>query len=133
MNNEKVNKLAGMINTDLGINLFDNDKKQIYVDARSLFCYVLRNQYTLTFHEIAEVMRSKGRLSQTHATVYCSIKGFDEVKRRNKKINDLYRAINNELFPKSFLIARLEKINNNEVLTKVNKIVTDYENNTKGE
>jgi hypothetical protein len=47
--------IANEIKDTLKVNVFENSRKRPIIDARSLFCYILRKDFNLTLHSIADI------------------------------------------------------------------------------
>lgn len=124
MNKEDI--IAKRINKILGINIFENTRTTKLVDARSLYCYILKKDLKLTLHQIKDIFRNKGKLFD-HSTVHYSIKIYEEVKSRNPAFEILRNDILGKISIKYLLLNQINKIEDEEQLIKISNCVNSYE------
>lgn len=124
MNKEDI--IAKRINKILGINIFENTRTTKLVDARSLYCYILKKDLKLTLYEIRDIFRSKGKLFD-HSTVHYSVKLYEEVRSRNPVFEMLRNEILGKISVKYFLLEKINKIENEEQLIQISNCVNSYE------
>lgn len=119
--------IADYINNKLNLNIYQNTRTLPLVDARSLYCYILHKEFKYTLYKVRDSLRAKGK-KYDHATVIHAVNIFDEVRRRRKDIECLKEEIMNGISVKHNLIRKIEKINNDRFLTKVNNYIKkEYE------
>jgi len=123
---KKEELIAKRINKILGINIFDNLRTTKQVDARSLYCYILRKDLKLTLYEIRDIFRSKGKLFD-HSTVYYNVNLYQEVKQRNPAFEILRNEILGKISVKYLLLEQINKIEDEEQLIKISNCVNSYE------
>jgi chromosomal replication initiation ATPase DnaA len=51
-----LDKLAQRINEEFNVNIFKHTRSRNVVDARSVFCYIVRTEYSLSLHAIAIIL-----------------------------------------------------------------------------
>ena len=73
-----LNKLAKRINEEFGVNIFKNTRKREVVDARSVFCYIARDKYSMSLEAIAEYFRRNGK-PYDHSTAVHAINMFEAI------------------------------------------------------
>ena len=118
MNKEKIERIGNIIIEELGVNIYRNTRKLTYVDARSLYCYILREDLDLKLREIKEHFESKRKKSH-HTTVLHLINIYDEVSKRRPEIAKLRENILLELSPK---LVTINKIKECDDINKLNRI-----------
>jgi 6-phosphogluconate dehydrogenase len=62
------------------------------VDARSVFCYIVRTEYSLSLHAIADYFVKNGK-PYDHSTAVHSIKNFEIVRKYDKRVEQVVAAI----------------------------------------
>lgn len=101
--------IAAEIKDKLGVNIFEQTRRQDVVDARSLFCYILRKDYNLTLHKIAEVFNSNGK-SFSHCSVIHNLSIYDVASGIDKRLEEIRYSILKTTNPKAVLINRLKDV-----------------------
>jgi chromosomal replication initiation ATPase DnaA len=101
--------IANEIKDTLKVNVFENSRKRPIIDARSLFCYILRKDFNLTLHSIAEIYKSKGK-NYNHATVIHSVNNYDLACRDDKRLEEIRRKVLKISNPQAVLINRIRDI-----------------------
>ena len=118
--------ISKQINSVLGINIFKNTRTTKLVDARSLYCYILRKDLKLTLYEIRDIFRSKGKLFD-HSTVSHNVKIYEEVAGRNQDFEKIRDEILGSISSKYLLLKRIKNIDNEEILIQINNCINSYE------
>ena len=87
-----LDKLAQRINEEFNVNIFKHTRSRNVVDARSVFCYIVRNEYNLSLHAIADYFIKNGK-PYDHSTAVHSIKNFEIVRKYDKRVEQVVAAI----------------------------------------
>lgn len=124
MSKEKI--ISEIINNSLKLNIFENSRKREVVDARSLYCYILRKDFNYTLHRIRDIFIASGR-SSTHSTVIHNVNIYDVVLKSNESFNDLRNIILSQVSYKHLLLKKIEQIKDEEKLRDINNCINYYE------
>ena len=84
--------IANEIKDTLKVNVFENSRKRPIIDARSLFCYILRKDFNLTLHSIADIYKSKGK-NYNHATVIHSVNNYEIASKDDKRLEEIRNKV----------------------------------------
>jgi hypothetical protein len=87
-----LDKIAKRINEEFNVNIFKHTRSRNVVDARSVFCYIVRNEYSLSLHSIADYFIKNGK-PYDHSTAVHSIKNFEIVRKYDKRVEQVVAAI----------------------------------------
>jgi hypothetical protein len=87
-----LDKIAQRINEEFNVNIFKHTRSRNVVDARSVFCYIVRNEYNLSLHSIADYFIKNGK-PYDHSTAVHSIKNFEIVRKYDKRVEQVVAAI----------------------------------------
>lgn len=87
-----LDKIAKRINEEFNVNIFKHTRSRNVVDARSVFCYIVRNEYNLSLHAIADYFIKNGK-PYDHSTAVHSIKNFEIVREYDKRVEQVVAAI----------------------------------------
>lgn len=121
--------IALQIKNLIKVNVFDKTRKQNVVDARSLFCYILRKDYNFTLYEIRDIFRNNGKKFD-HTSVYHNVKLFQEVRKRKAIIEEARNIILSRIDPKYKLLEIIKGIDTDEEIERITNCV-NYDNETK--
>ena len=88
----EANKIAKHIIDISGIDVFKNTRKRKYIEIRSLLTFMLRHHCNLTYHQIRDFYKSKGK-SYDHATALHSLKSFESHRRYNRKLDKYFDIV----------------------------------------
>jgi hypothetical protein len=105
------------------INVYDKRRTQEIVDARSLYCYILRNDFKMTLFEVRDSIIAKGR-SYDHATVLHSERMYNEVISRKPHLSYIRDNILGLISPKYSLIKTINGLDDDQI-----KIIEQCVNN----
>ena len=105
------------------VNVYDKRKTQEVVDARSLYCYILRNDFNMTLFEVRDTIVEKGR-NYDHATVLHSQRMYDEVIKRKPHLSYIRDSILGLISPKYSLIKTINGLDDDKI-----KIIEQCVNN----
>lgn len=111
-------EVGNRMNEMIGINIYENIRTQKMVDARSLFCDILRKDFLMTLYEIRDIFRSKGK-KYNHATVLHSINLYEEVESRNANFKELRKELLKEVSVRYEILYYLEREKDEEKLKQV--------------
>ena len=89
---KEANKIAKHIIDISGIDVFKNTRKRKYIEIRSLLTFMLRHHCNLTYHQIRDFYKSKGK-SYDHATALHSLKSFESHRRYNRKLDKYFDIV----------------------------------------
>lgn len=123
---KQTDRISEQINLALGLNIFENTRTTKLVDARSLFCYILRKDLKMTLYQVRDIFLSKGKKFD-HSTVNHNVKIYDEVLSRNKNFTDIRDEILGRISPKHLLIKKIESIDDKQTLINISNCVNSYE------
>lgn len=122
MKENKISQISEVINSSLNVNIFENSRKREVVDARSLFCYILRKDLKLTLITIRDIFRANGK-HYDHASVMHSVKTYDVALINNKHYEQLRDEILSEYSPKHLLLKKIEQIESEEQLERITNCI----------
>ena len=89
---KEANKIAKHIIDISGIDVFKNTRKREYIEIRSLLTFMLRHHCNLTYHQIRDFYKSKGK-SYDHATALHSLNSFETHRRYNRKLDKYFDIV----------------------------------------
>jgi hypothetical protein len=126
--NVEAKRVANYLNDISGVNIFENNRRRYTIEARSLFTFVLRNHFDMSFHQIKEFYEANGK-SYNHATAIHSLKSFEQHRRYSDFLDQWLTEIqlflrNKEEIKKGLLINRIEYLYPNDII-KLLKITND--------
>jgi hypothetical protein len=87
-----LDKIAQRINEEFNVNIFKHTRSRNVVDARSVFCYIVRNEYSLSLHSIADYFVKNGK-PYDHSTAVHSIKNFEIVRKYDRRVEQVVAEI----------------------------------------
>tara|TARA_R100001082_G_scaffold47063_1_gene25081 strand:+ start:336 stop:758 length:423 start_codon:yes stop_codon:yes gene_type:complete len=85
---KEANKIATLIKEQTEIDIFENKRTRPHAEYRSLLCFILRNQFNMTLHQIKDYFIAKGK-NYDHATAMHSLNNFEMYKKYNPDIENL--------------------------------------------
>lgn len=118
MKEKKISQISEIINTTLNVNIFENSRKRQVVDARSLFCYILRKDLNYTLHQVKDYFNENGKII-THCTVFHSVKLFEQKKHLHELRNTIMQTVD----PKYNLLKRIEEIKDIKTIERITNCV----------
>jgi len=83
---KQANKIAEYLTDISGVNVFENSRKRANVETRSLLTFILRNQFSMGYHDIKRFYESNDK-DYDHATAIYSYKSFETHRKYNPKLN----------------------------------------------
>jgi len=122
--------IANEIKDKLGVNIYENSRKRPIIDARSLFCYILRKDFNLTLHSIADIYKSKGK-NYDHATVIHSVNNYDLACRDDKRLEEIRAKVLKTTNPQAVHINRIRDINDKDRLQGLHNLIDFQEQQLK--
>lgn len=134
----KIKTVEKKINSLLEVDVYKKSRQLIYVDARSLFIYVLKDYFGMTYEEIAEYMYNKGWGTNNHTTIRYTHLMFDEVRSRRPEMEEFLSGIlskTDPLYYKKKLMNMIENIDDKKTVInihnyarkKINKLARESE------
>ena len=78
--NVEAKRVANYLNDISGVNIFENNRRRYTIEARSLFTFVLRNHFDMSFHQIKELSRQSGI---SYYSLYNTYKNTKMLIRKN--------------------------------------------------
>ena len=118
--------LQSEINLKLKVNIFEKSRERKYVDARALYCYVLRKDYKYTLQEIINTFKENG-LYRNHATILHCVRMYDVASNYNSKLEQIRKDVLIKTIPHSFLINKIEAITDDHRLRGINNFINFQE------
>jgi chromosomal replication initiation ATPase DnaA len=115
--------VAKEINRALCVDVYAKIKNQDTVDARSLYCYILRNDLGMKLYDIRDSIVNKGR-KYNHATVLYAEKMYNEVVKRKPHFEYIRENILIVLNPRHSLIKRINELDD-EKIKEVEKCINN--------
>lgn len=79
--------ISELVNLVSGLDIFKNTRRTQYIEARSLFYKIMKEDYGATYEAIRDYMKSKGK-SCDHSTVIHSVKEYDIYKFYTPQLNE---------------------------------------------
>jgi chromosomal replication initiation ATPase DnaA len=119
--------IANYINKTTGINVFDKTRRQDVVEARSLFCYILKNDYKLTLYTIMDIFAQEN-VKFDYSSVYHNVSIYTKVKEKRNEFEFLRNEILKNLLPKNILISKIESLENIEDIKLITNCVNSVTN-----
>lgn len=124
--------ISKQINNLLSVNIFDNVRKMENVDARALYCYILRKDLKYTLHTVKDIFNANGK-RYDHSTVYYNVNLFQEVRERRPEMELIRDTILKEVNPKYALLKIIENTESDEILEQFYECINNLENETRYE
>ena len=110
---EQAELVAENIKLLLGINIYENKRTLEIVDARSMYCYILKKDLDYTLYEIRDSLRVNGK-KYNHCSVLHNVNLWDEVSNRRKELNQIRMEILGFVNPKKTIISYIQNITDTE-------------------
>lgn len=114
--------IANEIKDVLKVNVFENSRKRSIVDARSLFCYILRKDFNLTLHSIANIYKSN-RKNYDHATVIHSVNNYEIACRDDYRLEEIRNKVLKLTNPQAILLNRIRDIYDIDRLQGIHNLI----------
>lgn len=129
-----IDKIADKISELAGINIFENTRKQEYVDARALLIFIMYNIKDYKLSEIERYLNSKGK-KYNHCSVLYAVRNFNNYRKFNKNLTKWLGEITNSdvsiLEKKRMIIENIKPLKGESII-ELEKIVQEmYTNYTK--
>jgi Trp operon repressor len=121
-----LDKLAQRINEEFNVNIFKHTRSRNVVDARSVFCYIVRNEYSLSLHSIADYFIKNGK-PYDHSTAVHSIKNFEIVRKYDKRVEQVVAAILKDTDQDAhtkYLLNEILTTTDKQTKTRINRILS---------
>ena len=121
-----LDRLAKRINEEFNVNIFKHTRARNVVDARSVFCYIVRNEYNLSLHAIAEYFIKNGK-PYDHSTAVHSIKNYEIVKKYDKRaeqvVENILKDTDQDAHTK-YLLNEILETTDKRTKTRINRILS---------
>jgi hypothetical protein len=119
-------EIAKIIKEVTKINVFEKRRTLEIVDARALFCYVLRVDLKYKSVEIREIIRKKRPYD--HATVLYMVKIYDtDVRYRRPELEELRHQIINQYSPYFTMLKKVNALTDEELMQQIINLIDQYE------
>jgi Trp operon repressor len=121
-----LDKIAQRINEEFNVNIFKHTRSRNVVDARSVFCYIVRNEYSLSLHSIADYFIKNGK-PYDHSTAVHSIKNFEIVRKYDKRVEQVVAAILKDTDQDAhtkYLLNEILTTTDKQTKTRINRILS---------
>ena len=118
--------LESEINLKLKVNIFEKSRERKYVDARALYCYVLRKDYKYTLQEIINTFKENG-LERNHATILHCVRMYEVAMKYNPKLQNIRNEILRPIEPQVLLLDRIREIKDLNRLRGINNFINFQE------
>jgi chromosomal replication initiation ATPase DnaA len=115
-------EIANEINHTLNLNIYKNKRTLDLVDARSLYCYILRKDLNYTLYQVRDTLRDKGKKFD-HSSVLHMEKIYDEVIGRKPLLNLIRESILGKISPKFLMLKKIEDLQDENKLEEINNIL----------
>lgn len=126
MKSNRPAEIAKIIKDVTKVNVFEKRRTLEIVDARALFCYVLRVDLRYKSVEIREIIRKKRPYD--HATVLYMVKIYDtDVRYRRPDLEELRLQIINQYSPYFTMLKKTQAITDEILMKEIIKLIDDYE------
>lgn len=121
-----LDKLAKRINEEFNVNIFKHTRARNVVDARSVFCYIVRTEYNLSLHAIAEFFIKNGK-PYDHSTAVHSIKNYEIVKKYDRRaeqvVENILKDTDQDAHTK-YLLNEILETTDKRTKTRINRILS---------
>lgn len=121
-----LDKLAKRINEEFNVNIFKHTRARNVVDARSVFCYIVRTEYNLSLHAIAEFFIKNGK-PYDHSTAVHSIKNYEIVKKYDRRaeqvVENILKDTDQDAHTK-YLLNEILETTDKQTKTRINRILS---------
>jgi len=119
-------EIAKIIKDVTKVNVFEKRRTLEIVDARALFCYVLRVDLRYKSVEIREIIRKKRPYD--HATVLYMVKIYDnDVRYRRPDLEELRLQLINQYSPYFIMVKKAKSIEDEELMNQIINLINEYE------
>jgi len=88
----EIDYIAALLKNMSGINVFENTRKRYIVEARALFVYILRDVHGLTYYQIRDYFRTKGKAFD-HSTALHAYNNYPMYCKYNPKLNIWFETL----------------------------------------
>jgi hypothetical protein len=119
-------ELEREIKENLKVNIFKKSRERKFIDARSLYCYILRKDYKYTLQEIISTFKENG-LERNHATILHSVKIYEVSVKYDPDLDRLRKRILNPIQPQVLLLDRIREIKDVNRLNGINNFINFQE------
>lgn len=119
-------EIAAKIKDVTSIDVFEKRRTLPIVDARALFCYILRVDLKYKSVEIREIIREFRPYD--HATVLYMVKIYDtDVRYRRDDLEELRLQLINQYSPYFIMIQKAKAIDDEDLMQQIINLIDNYE------
>lgn len=122
--------IAAEIKYTLGVNVFENSRKRPIIDARSLFCYILRKDFNLTLYGIVDIFRANGK-SFSHCSVLHNVAIYEIARKWDYRLEEVRNKVLKISNPQAVLINRIREIHDTDRLQGLHNLIDFQEQQIK--
>ena len=126
MKSNRPNQIAKTIKDLTQIDVFDKRRTLEVVDARALFCYILRHDMKYKSVQVRDIIRK--RRPYDHATVLYNVKLYDtDVRYRRPDLEELRLQLVNLYSPYFTMLKKVNALTDETLMKEIIKLIDDYE------
>lgn len=122
----KPKEIAKIIKEVTKVDVFENRRTLEIVDARALFCFILRKDMKYKSVQIRDIIRAKRPYD--HATVLYMVKLYDtDVRYRRPELEELRLQIMNVYSPFFTMLKKVNALTDETLMQQIINLIDDYE------
>jgi len=119
-------EIAANIKHATSVDVFELGRTLPVVDARSLFCYILRIDLKYKLVDVRDVIRQ--HRPYDHATVLYNVKLYEsDVRFRRPDLEELRLQLINQYSPYFVMLKRVNPIEDEELMQQIINLIDNYE------
>jgi hypothetical protein len=119
-------EIAAKIKDVTTVNVFEKRRTLQLVDARAMFCYILRVDLKYKSVEIREIIREFRPYD--HATVLYMVKIYEsDVRYRRPDLEELRLQLINQYSPYFVMLTKAKAIEDEDLMEQIINLINEYE------
>jgi len=119
-------EIAAKIKDVTSVDVFEKRRTLQIVDARAMFCYILRVDLKYKSVEIREIIREFRPYD--HATVLYMVKIYDtDVRYRRPDLEELRLQLINQYSPYFVMLTKAKAIEDEDLMNEIINLIDNYE------
>jgi len=119
-------EIAAKIKDVTTVNVFEKRRTLQIVDARAMFCYILRVDLKYKSVEIREIIREFRPYD--HATVLYMVKIYEsDVRYRRPDLEELRLQLINQYSPYFVMLTKAKAIEDEDLMEQIINLINEYE------
>jgi hypothetical protein len=119
-------EIAAKIKDVTTVNVFEKRRTLQIVDARAMFCYILRVDLKYKSVEIREIIREFRPYD--HATVLYMVKIYEsDVRYRRSDLEELRLQLINQYSPYFVMLTKAKAIEDEDLMEQIINLINEYE------